>query len=137
MRESIFIIDWKLVYRYLQELDNSFLFISLIILVVVDVMTGKFKAMKLGIIDSSIGTSGIIKHSTIILLTVLVYLVSRIIGMIEVGHIFKVFYILEYLTSILENLEALGIPFPDSFTRYFNRMRTDYAKKVIDENKKE
>ena len=135
LSESIFIIDWELVYRHMQELDNSALFISLIVLIVVDVITGKFKALKLGVIDSSIGTSGIMKHTTIILLTVLVFLVSRIIGMAEIGHIFKVFYILEYTTSILENLEALGIPFPDSFTRYFNRMRTDYDKKVIDENK--
>ena len=135
LSESIFIIDWELVYRHMQELDNSALFISLIVLIVVDVITGKFKALKLGVIDSSIGTNGIMKHTTIILLTVLVFLVSRIIGMVEIGHIFKVFYILEYTTSILENLESLGIPFPDSFTRYFNRMRTDYDKKVIDKHK--
>ena len=92
LSETILIIDWELVYMYMQELDNSSLFISLIVLIVVDVITGKFKALKLGVIDSSIGTSGIIKHTTIILLTVLVFLVSRIIGMVEIGHIFKMFY---------------------------------------------
>ena len=130
-REVVYILDWHLVLLEFQGLLNSMPFIALIVLILIDVLTGKFKALKFGIVDSSIGTSGMIKHTTIILLTVVVAMTTRLMNVHEVSYIFKTFYILEYVTSILENLEALGIPFPDSFRKYFNRMRTKNEKRKL------
>lgn len=131
MVNKVYVFDWYKVAVEFKGLSNSFPFIVLLVLILIDVLTGKYKALKLGILDSSIGTSGMIKHTTIIILTVVVTIISRLMQMQEVALIFETFYIFEYITSVLENLDSLGIPFPDSFKKYFNRMRTENENERI------
>lgn len=131
--ERVVLVEWHMVYQYFKELPESLLFITLLVLIAVDIITGKYKAIQVGILDSSIGTKGLIKHTTIIILTVIVMMGTRILNVVQVAYIFKMFYILEYVTSILENLDSLGIPFPDSFKKYFKRMRTENEQERIDD----
>ena len=131
MKSIILIVDWKLVSVYMFEILNSLPFVALVVLILVDILTGKFKAIKHRIVDSTIGTDGIIKHTTIIILTLIVLLTVQLLDIGEVGYVFIMFYILEYVTSIMENLDALDIPLPDNFRKYFNRMKIENENERI------
>ena len=117
--------------EYLKNLLHNPIFIGLLVVILVDVITGKTKAVTHHVIDSSIGTLGILKHTIIILLNIVIGLTVQLLGVIEIGYIFGLFYILEYVTSILENLDMLGIPFPESFSRHFKRMREENKTKEL------
>lgn len=115
----------------LKSLAHSKTFILLLTIIVVDIITGKAKAFKMGSLDSSVGTNGIIKHTIIIILVLIVGIWCRILGVGEFSVIFCVFIILEYLTSIIENVDVLGIKIPKSFRKYFNRLHDQIDNKEM------
>lgn len=125
MEEIVVVISWLEVKEYFLQLFSSSIFIGLLLVIALDIITGKSKALLTGDVDSSIGTNGLIKHTLVILLAILVGVGARVLHMVEVSYIFGIFYIVEYITSIMENLDVLGIPFPESFKRYFRRMREE------------
>lgn len=131
MDNVVIVINWADVGMHFKELYTSPIYVGLLILILIDVLTGKSKAVLLNDFDSSIGTRGLIKHTTIIILNTLVGVTVRVFGVMEVGYIFGLFYMLEYVTSILENLDVLGIPFPDSFKKHFRRMREENNSKEV------
>ena len=129
----LILADFTNVLDCLVTVVTSFMFIVLCVLILMDIVTGKTKAFKFGDVDSSIGTNGLIKHSLIIIINVLVGVFALIIQVDYLGYLFISFYILEYVTSIVENLDAIGVPFPDSFRRYFRRLKEEQSEIEIDE----
>lgn len=115
----------------LKSLAHSKTFILLLTVIFVDIITGKAKAFKRGSLDSSVGTNGIIKHTIIIILVLIVGIWCRVLGFGEFSVIFCVFIILEYLTSIIENVDVLGIKIPKSFRKYFNRLHDQIDNKEM------
>lgn len=109
-----------------KNLYQSMLLWGLVILIVLDIITGILVAASNGKLDSKIGLKGLIKHTTIIILVVLMGVVSRLINVQWVSQSFCMFYILQYVFSLLESLNAMGIPFPDWLSNMFNRMGKDY-----------
>lgn len=111
-------------------LFNSGLFHILIVLILIDVITGYAKAYKNKIVDSKIGTNGIIRHTIVIILQVFVGVFSRVYGVNYVSIVICLFNIGNYGISILENLNKLGIPFPKGIERYFMQMsQVDFEDK--------
>lgn len=102
----------------------------LIVLILFDVITGKYIAILNRDYSSSIGTEGLIKHSTVLMLVILVSMTFRITDQIMFAVIFKSFYILEYLTSIVENLTLLGVKLPPIFVDRLRITRETYDEKV-------
>lgn len=121
-RESINIQELLLA---IYGITHSRLFFLLITSIVIDILTGKTKALKSGTIDSAIGTTGIIKHTTIIILVFVVGVWCRVLGVVEGSFIFSLFILLEYVTSIIENLDVIGIRVPTQFRKYFNRLHDE------------
>ena len=109
-----------------KSLYHSMLLWGLVALIVLDIITGILVAVSNGKLDSKIGLKGMIKHTTIIILVVLMGVVSRLINVQWISQSFCMFYILQYVFSLLESLNAMGIPFPDWLTNMFNRMSKDY-----------
>ena len=109
-----------------KSLYHSMLLWGLVTLIVLDIITGILVATSNGKLDSKIGLKGLIKHTTIIILVVLMGVVSRLINVQWVSQSFCMFYILQYIFSLLESLNAMGIPFPDWLSNMFNRMGKDY-----------
>lgn len=101
---------------------HSRLFHILLSLILMDVVTGYAKAYKNKIVDSKIGTNGIIRHTIVILLQVFVGIFSRMYSIDYVSIALCIFNIGNYGTSILENLNMLGIPMPKGLEKYFKQM---------------
>lgn len=113
-----------------KEVTTSGMFWLLAVLILVDILLGKYNAILTKNYVSSIGTKGLIKHSTIILLTILVSLIFTITKQPSVIYIFKGFYILEYVTSIMEHLTRLGVNLPPLFVDRLGINKETYHEKV-------
>lgn len=92
-------------------------------LMVVDILSGYAKAFKLKKFDSKIGTNGLIRHFMVITVMVLIGTYSRTLGYQRFSVSACVFFIVNYSFSVIENWEALGLPFPPSLKPFFNQMR--------------
>lgn len=132
-------IETGLVGVAIAEIMHSMTFWIFISVIVIDILTGKAKAMKFHVLDSSIGLNGTMKHMVVIIIALTIAIFSRIAGLSEFSVGIKLFFIFEYVTSIIENLDVLGIPLPDFVTQYFNRIKTeyDYKYKLAEKNVKE
>lgn len=109
-----------------KTLYHSSLLWGLLTLIALDIVMGILTAGVNGKLDSRIGLKGLIKHSIIILLVVLMGVTSRLINIQWVSQSFCMFYILQYIFSLLENLNTMGIPFPTWLENTFNRMGKEY-----------
>lgn len=118
------------------EIMHSMTFWIFISVIVIDILTGKAKALKYHVLDSSIGLNGTMKHMVVIIIAVTISIFTRVAGLPEFSVGIKLFFIFEYVTSIIENLDVLGIPLPDFITQYFNRIQSEYDYKYkLDEKK--
>lgn len=122
-------IETGLVGVAITELMHSMIFWIFISVIVIDIITGKAKALKYHVLDSTVGLNGTMKHVIVIIITVVISIFSRIAGLPEFSIGIKLFFVFEYVTSIIENLDTLGIPLPDFLTQYFNRIKTEYDYK--------
>ena len=81
--------------------------------IVLDYVSGMLKAFYLGEVSSKAGYKGLIKKVGILFTIVVANLTDLILGL----HIFRsaicMFFCMNELISVLENLSALGIPIPD------------------------
>ena len=111
------------------EMYHSLLLWGFMLMIIVDVLTGVLKAGVTGNIDSRIGLKGMIKHTTIILLVLIMGFATRLINVQWVSQSFSLYYILQYIFSILENLDEMGIPFPLWLRNSFKRMGQDLDEK--------
>ena len=102
---------------------------GLLALLVLDIITGILKATVKKELDSGIGLKGMVKHTTIVLLVLSMAVATRLINMEWVSQTFCIFYILEYILSIVENLDDMGVPFPMWLRNNFKRMRDDANEK--------
>lgn len=98
-------------------------------MIVLDILTGILKAGVTGNIDSGMGLKGMMKHTTIVLLILVTGIVTRFINVEWANQAFCLYYILQYIFSILENLDAMGIPFPLWLRNSFKRMGQDLDEK--------
>ena len=114
------------------EMLHSGLFHILISLILIDIFTGYAKAYKNKIVNSKIGTNGIIRHTIVIILQVFVGIFSRIYGVDYVSIVLCIFNIGNYGTSILENLNMLGIGMPKGLEKYFTQMKEIEFKNAED-----
>lgn len=132
-------IETGLVGVAVTELMHSMVFWIFISVIVIDILTGKAKALKYHVLDSSVGLNGTLKHVVVIVIVVTISIFSRLAGVPEFPIGVKLFFVFEYVTSIIENLDVLGIPLPSFVTQYFNRIQSEYNYKynVEDKNRKE
>ena len=81
--------------------------------IVLDYVSGMLKAFYLGEVSSRAGYKGLIKKVGILFTIVVANLTDLILGL----HIFRsaicMFFCMNELISVLENISALGIPIPD------------------------
>lgn len=92
-------------------------------LMMIDILSGYAKAFKLKKFDSKIGTNGLIRHAIVIMVMVLIGTYSRTLGYPRVSISACIFLITNYAFSVVENWEALGLPFPPSLKPFFSQMR--------------
>lgn len=97
----------------LQNLGNDRLFLVFIMLIFLDIVTGKSLALKSGEYNSYTGVHGLIKHVVVLLLQITVSISGNLIGYAPMGYSLCVFFIMDYMVSIYANAVLLGIHLPD------------------------
>lgn len=80
-------------------------------------------------VSSAVGMNGLLKHTTIILLVVLMGIVTILSGYTEIKYVFLFFYVFEYSISIMENLVKMGVPFPERFAKLLRQWKDDNNRK--------
>lgn len=93
--------------------DGKFILALVVIMVltVIDIATGYTKSLKLGVPDSDTGSRGLIKHLSGIVLLCFMTVFAVMLGNIGLTFMWFItlFYIWTQFTSIVENLDALGV----------------------------
>ena len=125
-------ITLELIQKHLSELTHSVYIHILFWLVAFDVVTGYAKGFKLKQFDSKVGTNGMIRHVLVFMLMLIVGVYSRALGYEGVSVSLCLFFIANYFVSVMENWEALNLPFPDSIKPFFRQMRKRSDEKLAD-----
>lgn len=122
---AIIEVDWDVIKQAFHALSHSGLFTLLVVLIATDFITGTFHGFLSKELDSSVGTAGLIKHSTILILATIIGVVLNLMGMGGLASAFLSFYVAEYSLSIIENSVGIGVPFPSKWKRYFVQIKDD------------
>ena len=118
----------ELVNRYYELFNDIYIHIFSGI-IVFDIITGLAKAWVTKTVNSTIGRRGLIEHLIVLVLVVTVYPYLIFIGFEEVGRAFIIFFIATYGVSLIENLSAIGVPFPKGLKRRLEKIRDAFDEK--------
>ena len=121
---------------------NDYIFF-LLILILVDFITGNAKAWKWKVSDSSVGLKGIIKHSLTFLFYFLLLAFFKYVQMEDIGMVFIYLILSNYVLSIMENLAVMGVYMPkflrakvlDEMKRYARKLGLEDNETDGQENK--
>ena len=105
------------------DLSESAIFQMLVILIFLDIISGTTKAVKDKKLNSKISSSGLLKHTTILILATVIGIYARTLNMVGVSQTFVLGFIASYGMSLLENLDAIGVPMPKGLREMFEQMR--------------
>ena len=118
-------------------LQHSQLILALMIVSVLDVLLGYAKAFTLKVVDSSVGTIGIMKHILMVTVPMLIYPLFYSSELVNIWGIFVVSIIISNGISAIENWNQMGLPFPEQFKDYFANNDKKLAQTLLSQLKKE
>lgn len=121
---------WGDLAEHLKSLSQSPYIHIFFWLMVLDIVTGYIKAFKTKRFDSKIGSMGLIRHFVVFTVIMLVAMYSRSLGVRPFGIGWTMFFIANYLGSVLENWEAIGWAFPEFLKPYINQIKKDNERKL-------
>lgn len=121
---------WGDLAEHLKSLSQSPYIHIFFWLMVLDIVTGYIKAFKTKRFDSKIGSMGLIRHFVVFTVIMLVAMYSRALGVRSFGIGWTMFFIANYLGSVLENWEAIGWAFPEFLKPYINQIKKDNERKL-------
>lgn len=104
---------WNEVLEVLKEIGNSKLFLTFLMIIMLDIVAGKCRALKTGTFNSYSGVQGLVKHIVIVLMQTVVSVCGRLMGYNNIGGSLCIFFILDYMVSIYANAKVIGINLPD------------------------
>lgn len=113
--------------HFVKLIDNP-VFFAFFLIVIIDIVTGFLKSLVTKNTTSSKGISGLIKHSTLLLIVSALYPYLDIYGASGMADTLLIFYILFYAISIVENLGEMGIPVPAWLKRYIYKLSDEYKE---------
>lgn len=116
----------ELYFEHFVKLIDNPVFFAFFLIVITDILTGFLKSLIAKNTTSSKGISGLIKHSTLLLIASVLYPYLDIYGASGMADTLLIFYILFYGISIIENLGQMGIPIPEWLKKYIYKLSDDY-----------
>ena len=116
------------------DVFTSPLYHILLWLIVFDIISGYIKAFKTKSFDSKISTNGWLKHGFVVMMMTIIGAYARALDSVMVSQVVCFGFISSYGLSLLENLEAIGVPYPESFKKYFKQMQDKNEKVEIMKN---
>lgn len=95
------------------------------LMIVLDVLTGIAKAWVTKTMNSTINRRGLIEHIIVCVMCITVYPYLLYLGFNEIATAFLLFFTLSYCLSLIENLSALGVPFPTGIKKRLEKLRDE------------
>ena len=124
-----------MIYLILESTSRNDYIFFLLILILIDFLTGNAKAWKWKVSDSSVGLKGIIKHSLTFLFYFLLLAFFKYVQMEEIGMIFIYLILFNYVLSIMENLAVMGVYIPKFLrAKVLNEMKRYTRKLGLEDN---
>lgn len=117
-----------------QDVFTSPLYHILLWLIIFDIISGYIKAFKTKSFDSKISTNGWLKHGFVVMMMTIIGAYARALDSVMVSQVVCFGFISSYGLSLLENLDAIGVPYPESFKKYFKQMQDKNEKVEIMKN---
>lgn len=117
-----------------QDVFTSPLYHILLWLIIFDIISGYIKAFKTKSFDSKISTNGWLKHGFVVMMMTIIGAYARALDSVMVSQVVCFGFISSYGLSLLENLDAIGVPYPESFKKYFKQMRNNNEKVEVLKN---
>ena len=99
-------------------------------LMILDIVTGYIKAFKTKRFDSKVGTMLLIPFFSVFVVILLVAMYARSLGFRSFGIAWTMFFSFNYLFSVIENWEMIGLAFPEVLKPYINQIKKDNARKL-------
>ena len=119
----------------IQDVFTSPLYHILLWLIVFDIISGYIKAFKTKSFDSKISTNGWLKHGFVVMMMTVIGAYARALGAVMVSQVVCFGFISSYGLSLLENLDAIGVPYPESFRKFFKQMHDNNDKVEVLKNR--
>lgn len=107
------ILDLKTLHESIINLATNAYIHLFFVLILIDLASGLGKGILTKVGNSTIGLNGLIRHALIILIVIAVAIYFPVFGLEKYATWFIMFFILQYLISIVENLGELGVPLPE------------------------
>ena len=126
---AISYIDFIILNRVFDTIFHDAIFWLLVTLIVVDFITGTIKAFFLKDVNSKTGINGLLKHTVVLLIVILMSVIIILTGYNEFKYVVLFFYIFEYAISITENLDKMGVPFPEKLSKSLRQWKDDNNNK--------
>lgn len=116
----------ELYFVHLLRMADNFWIWFFVLAVLFDILTGFAKSMVTHKVTSTKGTDGLIKHSTLLLIVIVLYPLFEVSGFAPVADALVTFYILFYGVSVVENLSQMGLPVPSWAKTYLYKLSDEY-----------
>ena len=125
LKKRMHITLTELVNQYYEIFNDAYIHIFAGV-IVLDILTGMIKAWVNKTLNSTIGRRGLIEHLIVLVLGVTVYPYLNFIGFEEVATTFIFFFIATYGLSLIENLSAIGVPFPKGLKKRLEKIKDHF-----------
>lgn len=116
---------------------NSSTETTIIVCSIIDILLGIAKALNEKNLNSTISSSGVIKHVTMIIIPALAY---PLLGQINAGNVYMGMFtgliILTMVLSSVENWVSLGLPFPAAVSKYIDDQKLSLDGKMKNNEEK-
>ena len=114
----------ELAERYYHLVQDVYIH-AFTLVVLLDILTGVAKAFVTKTLNSTINRRGLIEHIVVCVMCITVYPYLLYLGFNEIATAFLLFFLLSYCLSLIENLSALGVPFPTGIKKRLEKIRDE------------
>lgn len=111
-----------------KEIVKSGYIQTLIIVIIVDVISGYINSYINRIMDSSVGIKGLLKHILVIFVSLIMTEYLILFSYKQFAYSFVIYLIINYILSIIENWSQIGLPLPAFIKDHFLRLKKDTLK---------
>ena len=116
------------------DVFTSPLYHILLWLIIFDIVSGYIKAFKTKSFDSTVSTNGWLKHGFVVMMITVIGAYARALGANGISQVVCIGFISSYGLSLLENLDTIGVPYPENFRKFFKQMQDKNEKVEIMKN---
>lgn len=115
-----------LMFRQVQRLVDDPLIIAFVWCVIVDVVTGYIRSVFVRKTNSTKGLFGLIKHTVVLVSIISIYPYLISLGFDWLAQTMVWGFIINYLTSIVENWGEMGLYLPPQIKSFLVKLQSDY-----------